>query len=323
MDGFDVDAGVIVIGATNRKDILDPALVRPGRFDRIVTVGLPGLKGRVAILESHLRAHATKPDIEMEEIAYECQGLSGAQLANLVNLAATNVNMHGDGSISSADLFSAMEFVRLGPVRRLPLPHDLERRIALLESATALAATLLPTIEEVWTVTIIPRENHSIGKTVLKTNQNRVNYSQFTRGNLEEQLILEFAGRAAEKIVYGQNLSVLSQERLINARQIVSKLVASAALSDLPSLGLYRTATHFSKGPFGINMQLLPKYVQNAQMFEYDEARQSKMDDGFMNALQLISRNREALDKITEKLSVKKRISGQEIKKILSKFEAI
>ena len=193
MDGFDNDSQVIVMAATNRRDILDPALVRPGRFDRIIYVPLPDYNGRIEILEVHLAKRPHAADIDLHELAFETSRYSGAQLANLVNLAATIASQAGRGEVASGDLMAALEFERLGP-ERAPYSGAARRRLAVQEAATALACTLLPAIEPVVQVTIVPREKYPLGQTVLKANEQRELTQLFTRRYLEEQLLTALAG---------------------------------------------------------------------------------------------------------------------------------
>jgi cell division protease FtsH len=320
MDGFDDDSDVIVIGATNRKDILDSALVRPGRFDRVISVNLPNRNGRVAILETYLRAYPKDSNLELRNIANECQGFSGAQLSSIVNLAAINTARRSGEYIENKDIFAALEFERLGPVRSNPLPNNSEKRVALLESATSLAASLLPAIEDVWTVSIVPRENYSFGKTVLKFEQNRSEFFHFTRNYLEEQLVMELAGIAAEKILFDKdNVSSIAEERLSNARRIVTKLVVSASMSESKLNSSFRTASYALKGTSRTNLQIVPWYASSIQMTELDQVRQRKIVEGLRTTTRLLSRNLLALDELTKTLIAKKKMTGNEIRKIIEK----
>jgi ATP-dependent metalloprotease FtsH len=237
MDGFDSGASVIVMAATNRKDILDPALVRPGRFDRSVLVPLPDYQGRIEILRVHLGRRPHDPGMDLHEVAFETRQYSGAQLANLVNIAATVAAAAGREEIVGGDLVRALEEERLGPARA-PYGEPARRRLAVMEGATALACTLLPAIEPVAVVTIAPREKHPLGQTVVTANEGRELTQVFTRRYLEEQLVTVLAGRAAEEAVYGADgMSTIQQRRLVLARRIAAKLVVSAAMAGGEALG--------------------------------------------------------------------------------------
>jgi ATP-dependent Zn protease len=235
-----------------------------------------------------------------------------------VNIAASNANSQGNKRIANEDLFSALEFERLGPVRSGLLPPDVERRVALLESATAIAATLLPTIEEVWMVTIIPRDNNLTGKTVLKLNQSRHEFHIFTRNLLEDQLVMELAGRAAEIILSCKEFSITSHERISNARRIVNKLI-TASMSDSATSASFRTHSSMFEGPMRTTLHILSCSASNIIMPEYDELRQTKMNEGMIRAINLVSRNRAALDEISKTLLSKKKMRGSEVRDIIKK----
>lgn len=190
MDGFNrQDADVVVIAATNRKDVLDPALIRAGRFDRIVTVDLPDFDGRIEILQTYLDRIQTKGFIDYRKIAFETQRFSGAALANLVNMACILSGRAGREYLVQEDLTKALDYDRLGPSR--PAYSDgRQKRLAIHEASTALAATLLPSIEPVVNVTVVPREKHPMGQTVLKVNEQRELTQQFTQRYLSEQLLM-------------------------------------------------------------------------------------------------------------------------------------
>lgn len=232
MDGFDDETGVIVIGATNRKDILDPALVRPGRFDRLITVNRPTLVGRVELLRTFLRSLPTSSDLNLREIAHECYGFTGAQLANLVNGAAAFANRQSQKQISKKHFFSAIEFERLGSADLKSQSSETIKRIAIRETAVALVASLLPTIEDVLTVSISSRNGSLLGKTILKFNENRTNYNILTRKHIEDQMILEFSCRAAENIfLEADERTIMTQDSLLNIQRNASKLLQLTAIS--------------------------------------------------------------------------------------------
>ena len=231
MDGFDSDLQVVVMAATNRKDVLDPALIRPGRFDRSVMVPLPDYQGRIDILQVHLAGRPHDPNLDLHEIAFETRQYSGAQLANLVNMAATVATQQGRDEIMTEDVMQALENERLGP-ERSRYSDKARKRLAVMEAATSLLCTLLPSIEPVVQVTITPREKYPLGQTVVKANEGRELTQAFTKRYLEEQLLTVLAGRAAEEVVYGEDeLSTMQQRRLVLARRIVTKLVVSTAMS--------------------------------------------------------------------------------------------
>src|ERR1700694_1974080 len=199
MDGLDSRGGVIVLAAPNRADVLDPALLRPGRFDRRVTVQAPDRRGRAAILRIHTKDVPMAPDVDLDEIAGQTPGMVGADLRNLVNEAALRAARQGESKVRMADFIDAMEKTLLGSERKLMLtPLDRER-IAYHESGHAFLGLLVPGADPVRKVTIIPR-GQSLGVTVQSPVDDRFNYGEdYLRGRITGAL----GGRAAEQLVYG------------------------------------------------------------------------------------------------------------------------
>merc|ERR1712187_151680 len=258
MDGFDNVPGVIVIGATNRKDILDPALIRPGRFDRIIKVELPNLDSRIALLKAYLLKQSTTGNLNLKEVGEECLGLSGAQLESLVNTSAMAAVRIGRNRICQTDLLASLEFERLGPVTITKMIKNIESRIALVEASIALIATLMSAIEDVCFVSIKYRESCPHGKIVLNVDVKKKNYSQFTKKLLNEQLLMELAGCVAEKIFYGyENASSLNSQRLLSANRIVTKIEVIAAMTNKDEIKMCRTFSHLTN----TNLQIFPDYV--------------------------------------------------------------
>ncbi|GAB4816210.1 hypothetical protein N2152v2_003256 [Parachlorella kessleri] len=307
MDGFDNESQVIVMAATNRRDILDPALVRPGRFDRIIYVPLPDYNGRIEILKVHLGKRAYSPDIDLHELAFETARSSGAQLANLVNVAATIASQDGREEVHNADLLKALEQERLGP-QRAPFSKAARRRVAIMEAATAIACTLLPAIEPVVQVTIVPREKYPLGQTVVKANEQRELTQLFTRRYLEEQLLTTLADRAAEELAYGlcraaeelvyglDEMSTMNQRRLVTARRIVSKLVVSNAMTDNAAIGPRTVSIPSASGSRALK-QIVTKFVPYDVQVAADEEMERRLARGYEDAKALVARNRDLLDR--------------------------
>jgi cell division protease FtsH len=321
MDGFGADTRVIVMAATNRKDILDPALVRPGRFDRSVLVPLPDYAGRIEILQVHLAPRAHEPDIDLHEIAFETRQYSGAQLANLVNLAATIAAAADREEIVSQDLMAALESERLGPPRGR-YGDAARRRLAVTEAATALTCTLLPAIEPVTLVTIQPREKHPLGQTVVKANEGRELTQAFTRRYLEEQLLTVLAGRAAEEVIFGPDeLTTMQQRRLVTARRIVAKLVVSTGMNSGDVIGPRTLATPRYQGTRAL-LQLVPKFTPYEVQKAADERMHDIMARAYEETKAMVSRNRAALDALTAALMEKDTVSGDEVREIVERHAA-
>jgi cell division protease FtsH len=199
MDGFDSGVGVIVLAATNRGDVLDPALLRPGRFDRRVMVQRPDRQGRAAILKVHTKRMPLAQDVSLERIAAETAGLVGAELRNLVNEAALLAARKGESEVHAQDFSEAMEKITLGPARHMLLSAADRERTAYHESGHALLGLLVPGGDSVRRVTIVPR-GMAMGVTYQLPTDDRTSYSQeYLRG----RIISALGGRAAERLVYG------------------------------------------------------------------------------------------------------------------------
>jgi len=319
MDGFDAEEGVIVMAATNRKDVLDPALTRPGRFDRIIFVDKPDFNGRIEIMQVHMNRRSYDDDVDLRELAFETHGSSGAQLANLVNTAAMLAGREDRDSVSQRDLLRALDLERLGPTRET---QDVERRrrMAVQEAATSITCTLMPTIEPVVSVSIIPREKYPLGQTVVKVNEARELNQQFTRRYLEEQLLTTLAGRAAEEILYGfEELSTINERRLVLARRIVAKMVVSSAMSDNPAIGPRTLSV-----PVAVGDKTLVQYVPDRISGYTHEIAESEMykllNGGHREAKALLERNRALLDHVVEELMERGQLTGTELEAMVEKY---
>ncbi len=199
MDGFDAAVGVIVLAATNRADVLDPALLRPGRFDRRVIVQPPDKRGRAAILRIHTRNVPLGPDVDLDELAGETAGMVGADLRNLANEAALSAARRGGDAVSMADFSQAIDKILLGTERKLLLSKQDRERIAYHESGHAVLGLIQPGADPVRKVTIVPR-GQSLGVTLQSPVDDKFNYSEsYLRGRITGAL----GGRAAEQVVYG------------------------------------------------------------------------------------------------------------------------
>ncbi|EUA35165.1 ATPase associated with various cellular activities family protein [Mycobacterium xenopi 3993] len=184
MDGFSGAEGVVVLAATNRPDVLDPALLRPGRFDRTITVNAPDRKGRAAILRVHTRKVPLASDVDLDQFAASTPGMTGADLANLVNEAALTAARHGQTHITNQDLIEALEKVQLGIARNVVMSEEQRRRTAYHEAGHALLGMLQPGADPVRKVSIIPR-GHALGVTLSTPEDDRYVYSEeYLRGRI-------------------------------------------------------------------------------------------------------------------------------------------
>ncbi|MDX6362772.1 ATP-dependent zinc metalloprotease FtsH [Streptomyces sp. NPDC058274] len=227
MDGFSGAEGVIVIAATNRADILDPALTRPGRFDRIVTVSPPDRGGREAILEIHTREIPLAPDVQLAQVARTTPGMTGADLANLANEAALLAVKHKQDQVTQADLSEALEKVQLGAERPLVMPDEERRRTAYHESGHALLGMLQPGADPVRKITIVPR-GRALGVTLSTPDADKYAYTEeYLRG----RIIGALGGMAAEHVVYGV-VTTGSENDLEQVTSLARGMVARWGMSE-------------------------------------------------------------------------------------------
>ena len=228
MDGFESNEGVILLAATNRPDVLDPALLRPGRFDRQIVVDMPDLNGREGILKVHTRKIPMAEDVQLRTIARSTPGLSGADLANLVNEAALLAARNNQKSVTMNDLEEAKDKVMMGPERKSLLINEEEKkRIAFHEAGHALVASLIPGADPLHKVTIVPR-GRALGMTAQIPLDDRHNFS---RSMLLAEISVFLGGRAAEKIIFN-DLTTGAQEDIEKATSVAHRMVCEWGMSD-------------------------------------------------------------------------------------------
>jgi cell division protease FtsH len=288
MDGFDSNAGVIVVAATNRADVLDQALLRPGRFDRRITVQAPDRRGRAAILRIHTRNVPLGPDVNIDDLAGQTPGMVGADLKNLVNEAALGAARKGETAVTMVDFADAIEKTLLGSERKIIL-SDLDReRIAYHESGHALLGLLVPGADPVKKVTIVPR-GQALGVTLQSPVDDRFNYGE---DYLRARMIGALGGRAAEKIVYGVVTTGaendLQQVRLI-AQQMVTRWGMSSKVGPL----------NYGEGD-GSALQQRP--YSEATAAAIDEEVRRIADESLAQAEKLLTDHRAQLDALAKSL---------------------
>jgi cell division protease FtsH len=226
MDGFSPTDSVIIMAATNRPDVLDPALLRPGRFDRLITVGRPTLKGREAILKVHVREVPLDNDVDLHIMAEATVGLTGADLRNIVNEAALWAARHDKSRVSMSDFDYARDKVLMGAKREEVLQPAEKEKTAYHEAGHTLAAWFLPGAQRVHKVTVVPR-GQSLGSTQILPNEDRMNMSE---SEIRDQLVVLLAGRAAEKIIYDET-SVGAENDLERATSLGRRMVSHWGMS--------------------------------------------------------------------------------------------
>lgn len=309
MDGFQSNEAVIVIAATNRPDVLDPALLRPGRFDRHVSIDRPSRAGRLGILKVHVRKVPLADDVNLEEIANSTIGFSGADLRNLVNEAALNAAREGKSQVDLRDFEAARDKILMGVPREEVLTRKERRMTAYHEAGHALIAWLLPEVDTVHKVTIVPR-GRALGVTQLLPEEERFHMGE---SRLRSQLAMMLGGRAAEKLVFNE-FSAGAEDDLKRASQIARRMVSAWGMSERIGPVAFRDG---EEHPFlGKEIHETRKYSEQTA-FIIDEEMQKILVAAQEHAMQVLRDNRESLDKISEALLEREIVSREELVEML------
>merc|ERR1719183_2876584 len=233
MDGFDGNSGVIVLAATNRADILDPALIRPGRFDRRVPVDLPDVKGRKSILEVHVRGKPLAEDLDLDIVAKRTTGFSGASLANLMNEAAIVAARNGKTEITYDEVDYAIDRIQVGMTKQTGTSFpNRQKLVAYHEAGHAVMGLLSPDYDMVTKVTILPRTNGAGGFTLFTPPEERLESGMYSKRYLKSQLAVALGGRVAEEIAFGEEeVTTGASNDLQQVRNIARRMVAQRGFS--------------------------------------------------------------------------------------------
>jgi len=318
MDGFEKNTGVIVIAATNRPDVLDPALLRPGRFDRQTTVDLPSYKGRLGILEVHSRNKKLDPDVSLEAIARRTPGLSGADLANLLNEAAILTARRFKASITMLEIDDALDRITIGLSLNPLLDSKKKRLIAYHEVGHALLMTLLEHSDPLNKVTIIPRAGGVGGFAQQSFNEDMVDSGLYSRAWIVDRITITLGGRAAEKEIFGEaEVTAGASNDLKVVSNLAREMVTRYGMSDLGPLALESQNDQVFLGRGDAN-----------QHNEYSEEVATKIDQQvraialrcYEKARQMIRENRALIDHLVDTLLYEETIEGEEFRKIASQY---
>ncbi len=290
MDGFEGNEGVIVIAATNRSDVLDPALLRPGRFDRKVLVGTPDVRGREAILRVHAKNMPLADDVDLKEIARQTPGFVGADLANLLNEAALLAARRNGNNITAADLDEAEDRVIAGPAKRNSLISQKERRrVAFHEAGHSICGLVLSDSRTVRKVTIVPHGRTGGYNLMLPKDDQFL----LTKKQLMEQIVGLMGGRAGEEVVVGDQSTGASND-FEQATQIAHSMVVNYGMTD--SLGMVELEKEGETNPYGF------KPYSEATSAKIDEAVKKLLDEAHAKAVEIVKNNREKHRIIAEAL---------------------
>lgn len=314
MDGFDTDKGLLLLAATNRPEILDPALLRPGRFDRRIIVDKPDLKGRIDVLKVHAKDVKMDETVDLEAIALATSGAVGSDLANMINEAAINAVKNGRNVVSQADLFEAVEVVLVGKEKKDRIMNAEERRIVSYhEVGHALVGALQKDSEPVQKITIVPRTMGALGY-VMHTPEEEKFLN--TKKELEAMIVGMLGGRAAEEIVFDTVTTGASND-IEQATKVARAMITQYGMSERFGLmGLESIQNRYLDGRAVLN-------CGEATAAEIDQEVMKMLKAAYEEAKRLLTENREALDKIAAFLIEKETITGKEFMKIFHEVQGI
>ena len=314
MDGFDSTKGLLVLGATNRPEILDPALLRPGRFDRRVIVDKPDLNGRINILKVHSKDVLLDESVDFKDIALATSGAVGADLANMMNEAAINAVKHGRSAVSQKDLFEAVEVVLVGKEKKDRIMSKEERRIVSYhEVGHALVSALQKHSEPVQKITIVPRTMGALGYVMNVPEEEK--YLN-TKKELQARLVELMAGRAAEEIVF-ETVTTGAANDIQQATNLARAMVTQYGMSEKFGLmGLESQENQYLTGRNVLN-------CGDATAAEIDKKVMKILKDSYHEAISLLSDNKDAMDQIAAFLIEKETITGKEFMQIFRKVKGI
>ncbi|MEZ4423210.1 MAG: ATP-dependent zinc metalloprotease FtsH [Gemmatimonadota bacterium] len=311
MDGFEANEGVILLAATNRPDVLDPALLRPGRFDRQVVVDLPDVRGREGILSVHAKKLPLAPDVDLEVIAKGTPGMAGADLANVCNEAALLAARRGAEKVNMDDFERAKDKVMLGTERKSLVLNESERRLtAYHEAGHAVVGVRLPGLDPVHKVTIVPR-GRALGITASLPEEDRHSY---TKEWLEGQLVMLYGGRVAEELEFGaEKVTTGAGNDIERATSLARRMVTRFGMSEVVGL----MAVGDSEQEVFLGRELVQRRETSehtAQLVDNEVKR--ILDDAHDRARELISRERELLEAIAQALLERETLDREEIQSL-------
>ncbi len=312
LDGFDPSAGVVLLAATNRPEILDPALLRPGRFDRQVLVDRPDKIGREQILRVHVKRIALAPEVSLEEIASLTAGFTGADLANLCNEAAILATRRDGEAVTAADFLGAIERIVAGLEKKNRLLNPYERKVvAYHETGHALVALALPGVEVVQKISIIPRGIGALGYTIQRPTEDRY---LMTREELQNKMAVLLGGRAAERLVFGK-ISTGAADDLNKATDIARNMVMRYGMDETLGQAIYvEDQPQFLTGalrPPGMAGTYSPETAR-----EIDTAVRDLIDQAFKRATAILTRHREDLEAVAAKLLKQETLVAEDLPEI-------
>jgi len=311
MDGFESDEGIIVIAATNRPDVLDPALLRPGRFDREIVIDLPDVRGREAILRVHAKKVRMGPDVDLSQLARATPTFSGAELEALVNEAAIQAAMKGQDHVTMADLEEARDKIRFGRQKKSRVVMEEDRRVtAYHEAGHALVAHLLPEVEPLHKVTIIPRRM-SLGATMQLPEHDRY---YLRRRQILGDVCVTYGGRVAEEL-FCEDITTGARADIRRATELLRMVVCEFGMSDqLGPISYVETEEHLFLGREIAKTRNHSEKVSE----EIDRAVRELAEQCYTRAKRLLQENARAVHRIAEELLRREVLSGEDVARIVA-----
>jgi cell division protease FtsH len=317
MDGFEGNTGIIVVAATNRADVLDPALLRPGRFDRQVSVDVPDVKGRLEILNVHAKNKKVNPEISLTEVAKRCPGFSGADLANLMNEAAILTGRRNKDSITAAEIDDSIDRIVAGMEGTKLTDGKSKSLVAYHEVGHAICGTLTPGHDPVQKVTVVPR-GQAKGLTWFTPGEDP---TLISKQQIFARVVGALGGRAAEVVVFGDDeVTTGASGDLQQVSNMAKQMVTTYGMSDIGPWSLQDQGAQSQD----MIMRMMSRNNTSEKLLEQIDGAVKKIsDEAYEVALKQIADNREAMDKIVEILCEKETMSGDEFRSILGEYTAI
>lgn len=309
MDGFTPNDNVIVVAATNRGDLLDPALLRPGRFDRRVVLDMPDIQDREAILKIHARGKPFNSGVTWKQISKRTVGFSGADLENMLNEAAIAAARNDKKEISMEDINEAALKVKLGPAKKKLQTEEDRKMTAYHESGHAIVTHTLPNMDPVSRISIVAR-GVSLGHTLIPPIRERVHE---TKSRLLEQITAMLGGRAAEEIVFGEMTTGAAND-IAQATQVARRMVVDFGMSDLGPVSL---GPQIEYSEMGRALWMEPSQLSPEMAAKVDQAVKKIIDAGYKKAVEILKKSRKKLDKVAEALLEKETLEQEEFERLV------
>jgi cell division protease FtsH len=318
MDGFEGNSGVIVIAATNRPDVLDQALLRPGRFDRQVTVDLPGYNGRLQILEVHARSKKIEDDVSLAAVARRTPGFSGAKLANLLNEAAILTARRRKEAMTMLEVEDAIDRITIGMKLTPLLDSKKKKLIAYHEVGHALLMTLLPHAEKLNKVTIIPRSGGIGGFAQQSYNEDLVDSGLYSKAWIMDSIRIMLGGRAAEEIIFGEDeVTIGASNDIKNVAEFAREMVTRYGMSELGLLALESEGELYS----GRGGSLSSTDYSDELATQIDHEVRNIAKQCHQDALAILGQHRALIDELVEKLLEEETIDGEDFRKVVEAYQ--